>query len=169
MLFLGVDPGKEGALALYDTNEKRITGMYDFPIYELKGRKKHDAVQLWNLGEALSLIGLECVYVEDVGSKGFYNGKKMSGNGELSYCAGLLKMMFVALKTRIEYVNPQQWKRVMRCPAEKTASVQRADQLFPTQRHIFRGPRGGALDGRAEAAMLALYGATRIEPDERVK
>jgi len=40
----------------------------------------------------------------------------------------------------------------------KVAAVQVAQRVFPMAAAQFVGPRGGLLDGRAEAALIAEYG-----------
>ena len=55
-------------------------------------------------------------------------------------------------------VTPQLWKKAMRLVADKDAARQRAVQLFPERAEWFRRVKD---DGRAEAAMIALYGWQR--------
>ena len=68
----------------------------------------------------------------------------------------------------IETVTPMTWKAYMRVPgktkADDSAIMARADELFPEDRHLFRGPQGGKKLDRAEAAMIARYGADHLLP-----
>jgi hypothetical protein len=58
-----------------------------------------------------------------------------------------------------ELVTPQKWKNHLRVPADPVqAIIARADQMLPGNAANWRGPRGGLLDGRAEAALIAVYG-----------
>ena len=75
---------------------------------------------------------------------------------------GILLGAGAALDIPVTLVKPTQWKRLMRVPADKRASVQRASQLFPHVASLFKGPRGGVFDGRAEAALIALFGAMEL-------
>jgi hypothetical protein len=43
-------------------------------------------------------------------------------------------------------------------PKGKKTSVDHASRLFPAFAHLFRGPKGGLLDDRAEAVLLAELG-----------
>ena len=45
-------------------------------------------------------------------------------------------------------------------PADKELAVKMAERFFPCAREagIFHGPRGGLIDGPAEAGLIALYG-----------
>ena len=42
---------------------------------------------------------------------------------------------------------------------DKSMSVKLAEQLFPNLKSQLYGPRGAALDGRAEALLIAYYGS----------
>lgn len=75
---------------------------------------------------------------------------------------GVLLGVSAAMGVPTTLVKPTQWKKQMRVPADKRAAVQRASQLFPAVAHLFKGPRGGVFDGRAEAALIALYGAMEL-------
>jgi hypothetical protein len=37
-------------------------------------------------------------------------------------------------------------------------AVEKASELFPDHAYMFYGPRGGLIDGNAEAALIAYYG-----------
>ncbi len=154
---LGVDPGLSGALAVWDG---KVLSVKDMPIYtKLIGKKQRnriDALQLLNEIETAQLCGVEIAYVEDVMGRG-----NQRGASEMGYGVGLIHMACVALKLRYEIVLPGAWKGRMKAPADKKQSAIRAGQLFPEYASLFRGPRGGTLDGRAEAAMIAMWGATR--------
>ena len=53
-------------------------------------------------------------------------------------------------------VSPVSWKRALGVPKAKDGARARASQLLPEAAHQWRLKRH---DGRAEAALLALYGA----------
>jgi hypothetical protein len=98
------------------------------------------------------------VVVEDVGTR-----PRQSGTMAFGRSVGALEHAFHAAKLRVEHIVPTKWKPALKAPKDKKESVARADQLFPLHRSLFRGPKGGTLDGRAEAAMLALYGARYLQ------
>ena len=143
-----------GALALWDG---KTLAVQDMPIYEKKvGKMTRRAVDLLGLLDLLGSwgsIGVDCVWVEDVVGHGMQMGASTMGYG-----VGLIHMACVAHKLRYEVVAPNRWKARMKAPADKKQSVIRAGQLFPDHAGLFRGPKGGMMDGRAEAAMLAMYG-----------
>lgn len=164
---LGIDPGNKGALAFLHPEEGflRIEDMPTFEFFTNKNRVKTDAVSIVDL---ISDMDVGHVYIEDVASSPQMGVTSAFSFGEgkgiiIGICAGLGKP--------ITMVKPTQWKKAMRVPADKAATTHRASQLFPLVAHRFRGPRGAALDGRAEAALIALYAAMELSmtPKEVLK
>ena len=171
MIIIGVDPGLHGAIAVYDSASGAVLEVFDTPtlttIVGGKERERVDKAQL--LHEAIRLrvqYGAAFVVIEELVAPSPINRK--TGQKRQNGPAGLLaqgrvygdtEMAFFGSRYRVEYVHPASWKKALRVPAVKTAAVARADELFPGNRSLWRGARGGALDGRAEAAMIAKYGA----------
>lgn len=85
------------------------------------------------------------------------------------FTTGLIYMAAVAARIPVETVPANTWKAVMKVQGKahvaakggkkSDAVIHRADELMPDHRNLWRGPQGGADMDRAEAAMLALYGA----------
>jgi crossover junction endodeoxyribonuclease RuvC len=57
-------------------------------------------------------------------------------------------------------VSPAQWKRAMHLTSDKEQSRARALETFPVCAHHFARKKD---HGRAEAALIALYGASHIK------
>lgn len=170
-IVLGIDPGAKGAFAMYDTVSRTIAGrIEDMPTwYQLVGKKKRlriDAVAVMELAATFEMIGVELAVMEAVGGRGNQPG---SSGFVFGYGVGLVYMSLIASRIPIETVAPQTWKRLLNVPgkekADDTAILARADEMFPEARAQFRGPRGGKMLDRAEAAMLARYGADHILPN----
>jgi crossover junction endodeoxyribonuclease RuvC len=155
---LGIDPGLSGALALY-TGEDLIVG--DVPTHELKrGGKAKREVDL----HALAAMIRDCaayqptVWIEQVGA--------MPGQGVSSVFAfgkvyGTLLGICAANGLVIERVTPQVWKKAMGLQtAAKDAARARASTLLPA--HVSKWARVKD-DGRAEAALIALYGSAQAQ------
>ena len=72
---------------------------------------------------------------------------------------GCWQGVLAALQIPHQMVTPQRWKRTLMDgrPKGKAASVLVAQQLFPWAAPQLRGPRGKALDGRADALLIAEY------------
>ena len=56
------------------------------------------------------------------------------------------------------FVTPQKWKKHFKLGKEKDEAVALAVKMFPASESMFFGPRGGVLDGPAEASLIAVYG-----------
>lgn len=161
-MFIGIDPGAKGAIALYD--DKRHTLLiHDMPYFQMtvgKTRKKRlNGVEILHMLRGFRDIGATMACMEAVGGR-----PKQSAPTAfvLGWGAGLIYQSLVALSIPVEHIPPAVWKRALRAPAEKRAAVQRANEIFPEQAGLFRGPKGGFMDGRAEAAMIAYFCATKI-------
>lgn len=178
---IGVDPGASGALAVYDTDTRKIATIIDMPsltvVINKKKRTKIDTVTLYNWFEAQKMMDAQLVMMEAVGGR---PQQTASGGFVLGYGCGLLYMACIALKLPIETITPQVWKKTIGVPGKtktveqtnakgKTIKVRvsdpdadgmiilRACELLPDARDLFYGPRGGKMVDRAEAAMLAKY------------
>ena len=171
MITIGVDPGLHGAIAVYDAAAGAILEILDMPTFETligkKARLRIDKAQLLHeVGRIRARYSPAFVTIEELVAPPPID--KRSGRKRSNGAGGLLaqgrvygeiEMAFAGFRYRIEYAHPATWKARLRAPALKSASVARADELFPAYGKLWRGPCGGALADRAEAAMIAKYGA----------
>jgi len=72
---------------------------------------------------------------------------------------GQLLGVLGALGVRHESVTPSTWKRWFKLSRDKEESRAKAIQLFPQRAELFKRRKD---DGRAEAALIALYGADTL-------
>lgn len=163
-LVLGVDPGGTGAFAVYCTETRRLVSVEDMPVWfqavGKRKRKRVDALALADMFDVYEMMGVELVVMEAVGGR---TGQGAAAGFVFGYGVGLIYMAALYSRIVIETVPPASWKKVMNVPgkqaADDSAIIARADELFPHDRHNFRGERGGKKVDRAEAAMLAKFGA----------
>lgn len=155
---LGIDPGNSGALAFLDTEECTVR-LVDMPTIEFETNKKRVMIDEFNIVAEMQQYPLHHIYMEEV-----FASPQMGVVSAFNFGEGKGKIegIAAALQIPMTQVKPTRWKKDMRVPADKRASVQRASQLIPGAAAHFKGPRGGLLDGRAEAALLALYGALEL-------
>lgn len=154
-IILGIDPGNTGGLALIDP-KRALIHIIDMPTFEFFTTKNRVKLDPYGVTRALSLVPISCAYIEDVHSSPQMGVVSAFNFGEGK---GILLGCLAALGIPVTPVKPAVWKKTMRCPADKKATVMRASQLLPDVAHLFKGPRGGVYDGRAESALLGLYGA----------
>lgn len=156
MLVLGIDPGASGALAFYDTVSGALR-IEDMPtaVVERSGKNRTEPAP-HRLAAIIAQEGPDAVWLEKVGAM---PGQGVSSMFAFGRAVGVIEGVVASLGIRIEYVQPQVWQRATRCRGGKDGNCLRACELFPVHAPLFRGPRGGWLDGRADAALIAYYGS----------
>ena len=137
---LGIDPGRKGALALFDTETLSVECI-DMPDTTAG---LHDCIA------GLPIIKLAVL------EKPFC-GPVM---GRTSIAAmfeqyGVLRGAVQWRDIPFEEVRPGDWKRSLNLGRDKGASRQKASQIFPDAAEQFARVKD---DGRAEAALVAWYG-----------
>lgn len=142
--FAGIDPGASGAIAF-------VTGgclsLHSCPVFE-SGRVNHAGMARLLQENDVTKFAM----IEEVGARPGQGVCSMFSFG-LNYGAWLQGLACSGIPTR--RIRPQEWKRAVGVTADKATSVKKAQQLFPLNAREFVGPRGGLLDGFAEAALLA--------------
>jgi crossover junction endodeoxyribonuclease RuvC len=168
MIVLGVDPGLTGAIARYEpaTGDLRIE---DVPTFSLpKAGKNRSEVDLMSLARIVDdMVGAEVVstvvFIEQVNAMPSIpgkNGERRSMGAQSAFnfgkTAGVLLGVCAAHFLRIEQVAPRTWKTALKVPAAKDGARARASQMLPRHTHLWTRVKD---DGRAEAALIAVYGA----------
>lgn len=155
MRILGIDPGAGGAVALLEHGN--LLNAWDMPAVEVKvGKKLRRRIVPAELARIVREAGASHAFLELVNSTPNDGHVQAFSFGK---AAGLMEMACAAIGLPYTLVTPGEWKPALRLGSDKRAACARAAQLWPG--HVWFGPRGGPLDGRAEAALLAWYGARR--------
>lgn len=155
-LYAGADPGLDGAIAFFDPAADRLT-MLRMPTFEITvGKKKRRRVDVHSLARALRLHAddIALATIEEVHAM-----PKQGVSSGFSFGAsfGLLWGVVAALDIPAKPVEPAVWKRRMGLTGDKDASRRLASRLLPRHAHLWPLKKD---DGAAEAALLAIYGAT---------
>lgn len=150
---VAVDPGIHGALAFYDPKLGRLD-VADMPTIVGRGRNVLiiDQVELCATLETYHDLGYQRMFIEKVGGMPGQSAPRAFNFG-LGY--GLLLGIARGLRMRLDEVRPQEWKGRLNVPAEKEGARKRASEILPSHAHLWTLKKH---DGRAEAAMLAVYG-----------
>ena len=159
VLCAGIDLGLSGAIALIDASNERVFSVCPMPIVMRKvgktNRKRLDYDGLWKLiGMCVDLGATMFCY--EIPGAGFG-----AGGRELGEQVGAFRAFCHVANVRTEQVTPGKWKQALQVPADKKEACLRAEILFPKDREKLRGERGGRADGKAEAAMIGLYGVRK--------
>jgi crossover junction endodeoxyribonuclease RuvC len=165
--FIGIDPGLAGAVAALDLHADGATVLrvHDLPVLTTKtkgakGKSTLDLASLLRLFDSLHFPALtDGAHVHAVlEAVSAMPGQGVSSMFSFGRVYGSIEAALAAARIPYDSVTPSVWKRALSIPAAKDGAVLRADQLLPASAHLWRGPRGGLMDGRAEAALLAYYG-----------
>lgn len=176
-LIAGIDPGASGAVGIYCTDTKELMGVHDLPFWfqlvNKKKRKRIDPIAMMELFEMLLMLDVRLVVMEANNNR---PGQSAQSGFSFGYTTGLIYMACMYSKLMVETVPPQRWKKLMNVPGKATkgtkaeqkvahdAIVMKASEIFPKNREMFMGAKGGFKMDRAEACMLAKFGGDFIYP-----
>jgi crossover junction endodeoxyribonuclease RuvC len=154
---LALDPGVTGALAAYDTNSGQLE-IHDLPTTkrQIKGKKNLrtvlDEVEMVSLLALYAGMGYDVLFFEQIGG---IPGQSAPAAFTLGHGVGVAIGAARALGLRVEPLPAATWKSALKVPSDKKAARTRASQILPTHAHMWPLVKH---DGRAEAAMMAVYG-----------
>ena len=157
---LGVDPGFGGALAFLHSFGK--LEVHDMPVVEIeRNGKRKRTIDAAAVAAMIRAHRPTHAVVERVGA--------MPGQGVASTFAfgrgvGQIEGVITALAVPMDYVAPRVWQAALRVPKGKDGSRLRASELLPAYAGEWRRKRD---DGRAEAALIALYALLHLPAIER--
>lgn len=154
MLFVGIDPGKHGAIAWMD-GERKTVEVRDCPL----DGDEYDFLGMRDLLSSIATLHM-AVTMEAVHAMPS-DGKCSAFSFGVGYGAWLA-LVGGALRIKPTLVAPATWKRAMLAGIanDKQTEARVCKQIF--QGHAvasqLHGPRGGLRDGRVDALLLAEYG-----------
>ena len=150
MLITGIDPGVNGAIAVLDSLNPDSVVLLDL--------KKHSNTDIHNwLHSQLRFRGTE-IWVEDIHSMHGMSAKSNFSFGKnLGIVTTIAELMVGHLP---KTVTPKIWQKYIGVTAKGKAVKKQvakiAQYLYPQAE--LHGKRGGLLDGRSDALMIAYYG-----------
>lgn len=159
-MILSADPGITGALCCFDEVAERVVTLEDMPTFEVRKRGKdktyihEDGLVDWFRGH--HMLGARRFVCEKV--QGL---PRQSAPGAFTFGYGYGAVLMAARMTgfEVELVRPQEWKMALRVLADKKQALARATALLPADAHRWPLQKH---HGRAEAAMIGLYGARHL-------
>jgi hypothetical protein len=165
MIFIGIDPGLTGALAVLDSDTKSVS-FFDTPTVQMKVGKKiknqQDSYAIVSLLRSLTEGKDVMAVIEKVnampgqgaGGERQSMGATSAFNFGLGY--GQWLGILAALKVPHQQVHPLTWKKVMMADMgkEKDASRVKAMQLFPQSSDGLTRKKD---HGRADALLIAAW------------
>lgn len=143
---MGVDPGISGAVAFYYPMYPERVAVEDMPLAD-------GEISAAILADKIVTFAPSLAIVEIVGAMPKQGVASMFRFGRAD---GTVRGIIGALAISAQYVAPTKWKRHYNLSADKEEARARALQIFPMCAHHFSRKKD---HGRAEAALIAKYGA----------
>lgn len=151
---VGIDPGISGAIAFL-----RPCGMIsvlDMPTTEIKvAGKRRNVIDLDRLCERFDRADIQLAMLEAAGMRAT---EARASTAKVFEGFGILKGVIAANYHKLEIAYPHVWKKAMGVTSDKNATRAVASQLMPHAAKFWPLKKH---DGRAEAALLALYAARK--------
>ena len=145
---LGVDPGLSGAVAFYFPVQG-VVSVEDMPVAA-------GDVDAATLAARIAQMRPDIAIVEQVASR---PGQGVASVFKFGSGYGIVRGVIAAAGVPLHLVSPARWKRAYGLDADKEKSRALALRFWPTRADLFGRKRD---HGRAEAALIARYGAERI-------
>jgi len=168
----GIDPGKKGAVAVISTDRPGAVDFYALPIEN----GEWCPWQMNFLAEKLSAKGVRHIFIEACHA---FPGISAAANASVMEAFGMWRGALAQHfhEKQVHIIMSMTWKKAMNLlvpivkvgkkatvaekklayMARKVASIKAAEAMFMFD---FITPKGRKLDGEAEAALLAAYGAS---------
>lgn len=153
-VIVGIDPGKDGAIVFLGQNMQLIACV-DTPTFGTgKGsRRDYSEAEMVRILRQLTSPGAIVV----LETQQAMPGQGVSSTFSTGVGFGLWRGIIAALGLARFDVRPAAWTKAMGLTkSTKAAHCEAAKRLLPELDCY--GPRGGTKDGRADAALLAIYG-----------
>lgn len=153
MIYIGIDPGKKGAMAVIDSET------IDLPVVIKFSPEAYRSILLHARGMKCTLGKEVKCCLEHVGAMPGQGVTSMFHFGEnFGYIRGLLE----AFEIPYELVRPQKWKKEFSITGEKNSSIEVCKRLFPgvDLRRSERCRKDD--DGLAESLLMAEYARRRL-------
>jgi crossover junction endodeoxyribonuclease RuvC len=157
-IFIGIDPGLHGGIAVIDT-ALNVIGLMDTPILKAEGKTLYSTVEMTCTLRHFCLDEGVIVILEQAQAM---PGQGVSSTFSTGYGFGLWSGIIAALELPHRAVRPSLWTRKVLAgsPGEgKAKSIGFVTRMFPGAELVPPGCRKPR-DGRADALCLAYFGAT---------
>lgn len=145
---MGIDPGASGAVAFFFPDYPQRIGVFDFPLMD-------GEINCAALADLINQYKPEVAMIEQVGAM---PKQGVSSTFKFGVAYGMARGVIGALMIPTIYVTPAKWKRFYGLGAEKEKARELAINTWPAA-EVFRRKKD---HGRAEAALLAKYGAKML-------
>lgn len=143
--YVGIDPGKKGAICFYCPTEKHIFNFYDWP-------KDDNVIDIFKQWSCLTTGNTILEKVNAMPKQGVTSMFNFGRN------FGQWIAMLQILQLPYHLLPPQQWRKGIVYPSDgnpKEAAFKAFQRLFPECIDQVKGAKGAIKDGRVDAALMA--------------
>lgn len=158
MIIVGIDPDKNGCIAVVDVLDRSIKRIDSVPVWThpVTGKRWLDAPLAYLMLEHARNIGAEYVAVESAIVKPQFSAKGpalMGSVGEIHQTYGALRALSEVAFTRSRTIVawPSAWKKEMGLDKDKDKSLALATELYPSHSALLSKKKNA---GIAEAILL---------------
>lgn len=151
MIYVGIDPGINGAVAFLSSDERYPARVFDLPrradVHRLDGFALARLIR-----ENVSPDVDGCVFVEQIHAIG---GSAMQSMGAMMKSVGVILGAVDCTRLPIHEVRPQAWKKLYRLTSDKAACLDMARRLYPDLQDALKRAKD---HNRGEAVLIAHFG-----------
>jgi hypothetical protein len=149
MIYCGIDPGINGAIAFIDS-ARGASRVFDLPRHPVTHRL--DGFGLAKLiRENIPATETGVIFVEDIHAIG---GSAMQSMGAMMKSVGIILGAIDCTRIPMHEVRPQTWKKLYRLTADKSACLDMARKLYPDLGDSLKRAKD---HNRGEAVLIAHY------------
>lgn len=157
MKILGVDPGKSGAIALLDSETKKL----EYSKYPLLPNDEIDHKALYEL---VTQYNPDWIFMEKVHS---VYGSSAKSNFSFGKSVGITETICFLIQKPVEMVTPKKWQNVVwsgiiKVKDAKKNSLTAVKSIFPSYNFLATERSRVPHDGLVDAALIAYYGMLKI-------
>jgi len=154
VMYLGIDPGFSGALAVLDENLE-VIHYQDMPIIEVAKKRELDEPELRDILRRFSPYYINLTVGIEKSQTMPNQGIVSSGRYMASY--GFLRGLCVGMGLPYILIRPPTWKKAMLAdmPKEKGSSIQKVGQIYPNIKFTRKKDHG-----ICDAILIARYMST---------
>lgn len=152
MIYIGIDPGKNGGIAvIHDVNK------YNHKVIDNHVYSDDKLIELVKLYEYIHRVDNEYIFciLEHVHAMP-KQGVSSTFNFGMNF--GFIQGVLKAYGIPYELVTPQKWKKEFSCTSDKNTSIEVCKRLFPNVNLKATDRCRKDHDGMAEALLIAEYG-----------
>jgi Holliday junction resolvasome RuvABC endonuclease subunit len=157
LIFIGIDPGKHGGIAVIDAGAD-VLALTAMPVLR-GGSKSKVEYDVRRIFDRLVRQGEAFVWIERIRAMPpKYGGS--AANYQRGYATGIFEALCVALKLRYEFVSPSIWQKAFWKGKgdTKQRAIQQAERIFPMAELLATERSIKPHDGMADALLIAEYG-----------